>query len=386
MSNAPVPTEHLPELTLELDRVKSRVFMDKLNAAFLGSIMCSLEFVWSRELPTAGTDAKYLIWNPDYFNKLPGDSRKTDLSHELWHVALLHQVRKGSREHELWNIACDIKIDWILKAQGHSFAGIDSVLDHEPYNDPKYQNMAEEDIYDDLLNNKPPSPKSKSCCTCCSGSLPATTDPASVINVVVQAVHQATLANQAGNLPGAVKQNLKKFLDPIIPWQSALMKFFTDLIDDSYSWARPNRRHQDIYLPSRFEDEGRLDHLAYFLDVSMSVTDQQLLRFNSEVKYIQEVLKPKRLTLIQFDTIIQDVKEFKEEDPFSEIEIIGRGGTSFVPVRQWIIDNEPSAAVVFSDMYCDPMQKLPNPIPIIWVVMSNTSAKVPFGTMIHINN
>ena len=378
-------TVDLPELTLDLDRVKSKVFMDPLNAAFLGSIMCSLQFRWSYELDTAGTDGKELIWNPDYFKQLPVDSRKTDLSHELWHVARLHQIRRGSREHKLWNIACDIAIDWSLKEMGHTFVNIDSVLDHEPYNDPKYKDMVEEDIYDDLLNQNPPTDK-KTCCTCCASQMPDVKDPSTLVNIVVQAVHQAELAKQAGNLPGAIKSTLKAFLDPIIPWQSALMKFFTDLLEEDYTWARPRRRFQDIYLPSRFDDEGKLDHLAYFLDVSMSVTDQQLLRFNSEVKYIQEVLKPRKLTLIQFDTMIQDVREFKEEEPFNEIEIIGRGGTCLEPVRQWIIDNQPTAAVVFSDMYCAPMQRLPSPVPIIWVVMGNKQATVPFGTMIHINN
>lgn len=384
MHKVPVETVDIPELTRALDITKSDVFMDKLNSAFLGSIMCTLNFEWTRELPTAGTDAVNLLWNPDYFNSLPKESRCTDLSHELWHVALLHQVRRGSRQHELWNIACDIKIDWILKEQGHKFHGIDSVLDHEPYNDPKYKTMVEEDIYDDLLNNSNKPPK-KSPCTCCSGSLPPT-DGATQINTVVQAMHQAVLAKQAGNLPGAVKENIKKFLDPIIPWQAALMKFLTDMLDEDTTWARPNRRHQDIYLPSRFMDDGRLAHLVYFLDVSGSITSEQERRFTNEVKYVFDVLQPEKLTLVQFDTIIQDVKEFKEGDTFEEIEIVGRGGTSFEPVHKWIEENAPTAAIVFSDMYCPPMRKLSVDVPIIWVVMGNPQATVPFGTKIHINN
>ena len=151
-------SEHdLHALSHALDRTKSTVFLDERNAAFLGSLMCSLNFEWTDSLPTAATDGVKLYWNPQYFEKLPAPSRTTDLSHELWHVALLHQVRRGSRDAELWNIACDIKIDWMLKlmkGKNHfSFEGIDSVLDHAPYNDPKYQTMTEEDIYDDIINN-----------------------------------------------------------------------------------------------------------------------------------------------------------------------------------------------------------------------------------------
>lgn len=376
LTPAEINPDDFPQLDRELDRTKSSVFLDKHNAAFLGSLMCSLTFMWTRELPTAGTDGVSLVWNPDYFVRLPSESRRTDLSHELWHVALLHQIRRGSRNHEIWNIACDIRIDLLLEEQGFTFEGINGVE-----RNPKYKGWAEEDIYDDLINNSPPTPQS---CTCCSSQMPDQ-NPQTIVNAVVMAVHQAKMAQQAGNLPGAIEQTLKKFLEPVIPWQTVLMQFFTDLLNEDYSWKRPNRRYQDMYLPSKFTDDGRLEHLVYFLDVSGSITEKDLLRFNSEVKYIQETLKPKRLTLVQFDTIIQDVKEFKEEDPFDEIKIIGRGGTSFHPVREFILKHKPTAAIVFSDMWCDPMQPLGEEIPIIWVAIGNKQASVPFGKLIHID-
>src|SRR5690606_10120403 len=110
--------------------------------------------------------------------------------------------------------------------------------------------------------------------------------------------------------------------------------FFTDLLDEDYSWKRPNRRYQDMYLPSRFTDDGRLAHLAYYLDVSGSITDPQVLRFNSEVKYIQEDLKPEKLTLIQFSDKITQVKEFEVDEPFDEIKVVGRGGTLYAPIKE----------------------------------------------------
>lgn len=379
-------SEHdLHALSHALDRTKSTVFLDKHNAAFLGSLMCSLDFKWTDEIPTAGTNGVELLWNPDYFQRLPPASRTTDLSHELWHVALLHQVRRGSRNAEVWNIACDIKIDWMLKKMSNnfSFEGIDSVLDHAPYDDPKYIDWVEEDIYDDLMKNPPPKLPP---CTCCASKMQLNNGQTQqVINTVVQAVHQAKLAGQAGKLPGAIEATLKKFLEPVIPWQTVLMKFFTDLLDEDYTWARPNRRYQDMYLPSKFTDDGRLEHLMYFQDVSGSISDKDSLRFNSEVKYIQEVLKPQKLSLVQFDTIIQDVKVFNEDDPFDEIKITGRGGTSLVCVRNYIQEHKPTAAIIFSDMEVDPMKPLDPDIPVIWVAIRNRNITVPFGKLIHID-
>lgn len=368
----------LHELTRELDRTKSTVFLDKRNAAFLGSLMCSLEFKWDESLPTAGTDGVELLWNPDYFKSLPTASRTTDLSHELWHVALLHNIRRGSRNAEVWNIACDIRIDLMLEQMGFTFEGINGVE-----RDPKYIDWIEEDIYDDLIKNPPPQlPK----CSCCASQMPESKVSAqATVNKVVQAVHQAKLSGQAGNLPGAITETLKKFLEPIIPWEKELMQFFTDLLDEDYSWARPNRRYQDMYLPSRFTDDGRLEHLMYFLDVSYSITNPDLVRFNSEVKYIQEVLKPERLTLVQFDVVIEKVDELKEGEPFNELVIQGRGGTCLRCVHDYIEKHKPTAAIIFSDLEVTPMRPLDPEIPVIWVAIRNKGAKVPFGKLIHIN-
>jgi predicted metal-dependent peptidase len=363
-------------LNRDLDRTKSTVFLDKHNAAFLGSLMCSLNFKWVEDLPTAGTDGVELLWNPKYFEKLPPKSRTTDLSHELWHVALLHNLRRGSRNHEIWNIACDIRIDLMLEQMGFTFEGINGVP-----RDKKYIDWVEEDIYDDLIKDPPPSMG----CTCCASQMPETqVSIQATINTVVQAMHQAKLSGQAGNLPGAIEKTLKKFLEPIIPWQVLLMQFFTDLLDEDYSWARPNRRYQDMYLPSRFTDDGRLEHLAYYLDISGSIQDKDALRFSSEVKFIQEVLKPQKLSLIQFDTEIQKIKEFKEEEPFDDITIVRGGGTCLVKVRDHINETKPTAAIIFSDMEVDPMQPLDYDIPVIWVAIRNRITP-PFGKAIYID-
>ena len=364
-------------LTRDLDRAKSTVFLDKHNAAFLGSLMCSLHFMWSKELPTAGTDGVKLVWNPDYFVSLPPKSRTTDLSHELWHVALLHNVRRGARDHEIWNIACDIRIDLMLEKMGFTFEGINGVD-----RDKKYTDWIEEDIYDDLIKNPPFKLPP---CTCCASKMPdGKNEIQSTINSVVQAVHQAKLAGQAGNLPGAIEETIKQFLEPVVPWEVVLMKFFTDLLDEDYTWARPNRRYQDIYLPSKFTDDGRLEHLVYYLDVSGSISTNDIIRFNSELKHVFETLKPQKITVVQFDTEIQKIDEFKEGDPFTEIKVIGRGGTSLVCVREHIQEVKPTAAVIFSDMMVYPMQPLDFDIPVIWIVINNKSVTAPFGTTLHI--
>ena len=265
----------------------------------------------------------------------------------------------------------------MLEKMGFSFEGVGGV-----HRDKKYIDWVEEDIYDDLQKNPPP----KSKCTCCVSMMPDNKElQQNTINQVVQAMHQATLAGQAGNLPGAIKDTLKKFLEPVVPWEVKLMKFFTDLLDEDYTWARPNRRYSDMYLPSKFTDDGKLTHLMYFEDVSGSIGPKDSIRFNSEVKYVWETLKPEKMTLVQFDTDIQEVKEFKEGDPFEEFKVSTGGGTCLVCVRDYIQEHKPTAAIIFSDMYVAPMDPLDFDIPIIWVSIGKGGHTPNFGELIHIN-
>jgi len=374
------------ELNRALDKAKAEVFKAR-DAVFFGSIMCSMVFHWTRNVPSAETDGVELWWNPDFFMGMVPAARVTVLKHELWHVARLHGPRQQARMAKEWNWACDIRINNDLENDGNSFTGIENCWKDHTFDKQGAGLMAEEQIYELIMKNQQQVPQSGSWGGGDGHGDLVPQDPAKqqkVINAVVQAVQQAKYSGNPGAIPGGVEETLKHFLDPQVPWEVLLMQWFTDLLDHDYTWARPNRRYQHIYLPSRFTDDGRLEHLVYFLDVSGSITNKQILRFNSEVKYIQEVLRPQRLTLVQFDTKIQAVKEFKEDEPFDEIKIVGRGGTSLVCVRNYIEKHRPTAAVIFSDMEVTPMDPLSVDVPLIWAVYGNVKPSVPSGTVIHV--
>ena len=185
-------------------------------------------------------------------------------------------------------------------------------------------------------------------------------------------------------MPGDVEAVLTQFLAPVVPWEQYLHRFMQELTEGGFTWKRPNRRFQSIYMPSRFEDEGALDHLIYYEDTSGSINDKDSIRFNSEFKYVKETYKPKKMTLVQFDTIIQHEQTYTEDDPFDQVVIHGRGGTDLACVREHMMKHRPTCAVVFTDMGCAPMEPMGFEIPIIWVCISNKQAKVPFGQIVHI--
>jgi predicted metal-dependent peptidase len=375
-------------LNRELDRAKSAVLRRK-DSAFFGPLLCSLDFEWKPGLDTAATDGKKLMWDPADFERLPEEGRAATIMHELWHNARLHILRRGSKCPDVWFRACDI---WINRAE--NMPGFQMIPPELWLIRPDLNHLeTEEDIYDWLISpggggmkphqSNPGHAKGK--CTHGKDLKVTPQIQQKMINSLVKAKQSAKMSGMAGSVPGDTESILSKFLDPIIPWETKLQNFFTDLLDEDYSWARPDRRllASDMYLPSRFTDEGRLAHIMFFEDVSGSITEAQSLRFNSELKYVWETFQPEKLTIIQFDTRITKIDVLNDGDPFNEIRIVGGGGTCLVDVRKHIMDNRPTAVIIFSDLWVTPM--LPGPeCPVLWVAIGNTSAQVNFGEIIHI--
>ena len=70
---------------------------------------------------------------------------------------------------------------------------------------------------------------------------------------------------------------------------------------------------------------------------------------------------------------------------FEQIVVTGRGGTDLHPVAKHINKTKPNVAVIFSDLWVDPMPSVGS-IPVLWVVIGNPGATVPFGKMVHIDS
>lgn len=388
-----IPLDQLPtdeELQKQFEQIVKEIFL-ATNAAFLGSMFCSLEFKWDRGqmIDSVGTNGKTIWWGVRDFlfvckNK---KQRISTLIHELWHPARLHHLRRGNRCHDVWNVACDYRINNDMRADGYEIPDnwvVDPALDANGI-------LCEEEIYDLLIKGSLPMPKSG------SGLKQDLMDPGEIdgntatqmVASVVRSLQAAKHSGQAGKLPGDLQEILNSFLEPKIPWRTVLHQWCSDLLDDTaYTWRRPSRRYQphNIYLPSSDLEEGRLEHLVFAEDVSGSIGTEDSRRFNSEIKYIWDTMKPKKMTVLQFDTKIQKITVYNEGDEFEQVEIVGRGGTSLDCVRTWLEENKPIAAIIFSDMECSPMEPLSFDIPIIWAVIRHTIKHAAFGKVIHVED
>ena len=362
------------EIDQLLNKTRGQLFYKK-GSGFLGALLCNMKFEWNDRISTAATNGEYLFWNPKFFMKLDPETRVTVLAHELWHVAYLHVVRGKSMVHNTYNIAADHVINLMLKEHGYYMDGFPYCMDS------KYTGWSTEEVYDDLMANPPPPS---------SGGLGddieytksdiATSD---TIAKVIEASVVARMTGKAGDIPEEITLVLEKFLDPKLPWRTILADFFNEITEMEYSIRRPNRRYQDPILPGLIGMTG-LEHLMYGIDISGSVSDHDILVFNSEVKFIKEEFNPQLLTLLTFDIKIRDVYRFEPDDPFEQIVVTGRGGTSLHDLFERAKKEKPSCLVVFTDLDVSiPM----NPgVPVIWIVTQNPGVKVPYGKIIHLTD
>lgn len=395
----------------DIDRLFNKTklkFFGSAGRGFLATLLCKVEFRWDTTIPTAAINQHILMWNPDFFQSLDEDTRITVLGHELMHNAYMHGVRRGDRDPKIWNKAADYVINLQLKDDGFFMGGFPYLLD------VKYKDMSTEAVYELLMDNAIKSPMGGvGSSGGSSGNSPAdgqgessgqdmsgdVLDPSfgapegaseeslirdAVIDVMAAAQGAKLMGNgkNPGNIPGEITFFIEDFFKPIIRWEDELMAYMQAMSEKERSFARPSRRYSDIIMPGEAPDSG-LEHLVYALDISGSITDEDIVCFNSEVKYIQEELRPARLTLITFDTRVHDIYEYELDDPFDGIEITGRGGTDLQDVYRVLHEYSPTAAVIFTDLEVhipvDPG------IPIIWCCTNNPSMTVPYGRLIHID-
>jgi len=199
-------------------------------------------------------------------------------------------------------------------------------------------------------------------------------------DILVRASIQAQMSEKPGFIPGEIQVHLNKLTNPVLPWDRILSRFMNKLAKTDYSFRKPNRRFfPDHILPTQHGQS--LDDIAVAVDTSGSVTEQQFTQFLSEVHAILLKQKPKKLTLIQFDTRIRSVDELRSTQDLASVEFTGRGGTRIEPVIEWAREHKPVAMIVFTDGYFSNHNPDPK-VPLVWMIHSNPNYSTDYGKVI----
>lgn len=378
-----------PEMAKALSVAKIGL-MTRPNSVFFASACMALEHFWTDRLSTAGTDGLRVGYNPDFFMPLTKEQRIGLILHEVLHVVGLHNARLGTRDPGRWNEACDYAINLIILRAGFELPPGGLV-------NWDYEGMAPEQIYGTLpVQEEPSSPEAgTSPAGIGNDLLPAGIggdEPGKtpeevklhVDNILVQAVAESRRQNDAaGTIPGHLERHVDQLLNPIVPWHRLLRNYFTARAKSDYSYTRPNRRYfPDFFMPTLYSEAP--GEIAEAVDSSGSTSDESFAHYVSEAKYLIKNIRPKKLTLIQFDTDIKSADQLQFPSDFKRLKFTGRGGTDVNPVLQWAKDNKPTVMIIFTDGWFHAPKVNPK-IPVIWVIDSNPDFTAPFGKVIHFN-
>lgn len=350
--------------------------MSRADSAFFTSLAFSLIQEFDPKTQTAATNGKYIKYNPAFFMSLTKEERVFLMLHESMHVAYLHMARGKGLDHRKFNRAADYVINQQLHERGFT-------MPKSGLRDDKYAGMSTEQVYA-LLPDDPPG----------DGSGDAWDDliPSDMTNeqlkeevqdMLVRAKVQSEMAgDKAGSIPGDIQIFLDKLLNPVLPWQKILQRFFSSFAKTDYSFRKPNRRHfPTFHLPSLYG--ASLCDLGIAVDISGSVSDHEFKVFVSEIAGILRMQKPSLINLIQFDTEIHHIDKVRSIPELLKCEFTGRGGTMLHEVVTWANKNKPQAMLIFTDggLYEWPAEKIN--VPVVWLIHNNPSFTAPYGKVIH---
>ena len=408
----------------KLAAARTRLILDK---PFLGALTLRLPMIAANPdwCPTTATDARAFYYNPAYIAQLSGDQTQFMLAHEALHCALSHFARRQHRVRHKWDLACDYAINPLL---------IDDGLTPPPnaLHIPMYKGMTAEEIYpliedndesqtldkhaydrdnqsqgsdsgmreDDLTDRPPPEqplegnqggsgtraqPEPEAAGGGASEPKPLAADERETLSVQWQQrmAGAAQQAMQAGRLGGELARMIDHLLQPRLPWRMLLARYMTAVARDDYSYLRPSRREGDFILPTLRSHQ--LD-LVVAVDTSGSIKDPEMEEFIDEIDALKGQIRA-RVTLLPCDAKLCEGAPWVFE-PWEEFtrpnKIEGGGGTSFLPVFDWVerAGIHPDLLVYFTDAKGAFPPDEPH-FPVVWLVKGRS--KVPWGQRIQLN-
>ena len=102
-------------MSTDIESIKRKLL---IKYPTFGSVIANLEFQSSKDIATAGTDGKVLLYNPKFIGGLSEKEQIFIFAHVVCHVAFEHIFRSEGKDKRLWNIATDSVINALLKQDG----------------------------------------------------------------------------------------------------------------------------------------------------------------------------------------------------------------------------------------------------------------------------
>lgn len=370
-----------------LEKAKSFICLDH---PFFATIMFKRPFVERLDIPTlAVTTSGTIFYNPAFIVQQTSDQVVWAVCHEILHYASGHGIRRQHRDPKKWNYVGDRWVNDVLNKSGIG-CKIEGCIDV-----PGSSERTEEDMYAELPedddngggggggggNTGQPNPDPIGDDMETGEGSTSDSEAAEIdANRKVEVAEAAQVAKMKGKLPGILQKFAEETVASKVAWFDVLERFMVERTKMDQSWARPNRRYApDFYLPTQ-DSEGSMGEIVIQVDISGSVSREEIRHYNGHMKRIVEQCKPEKVHVIYTDTQVQLHEEFtKPEDMV--INYHSGGGTHMPAGMKYIEEKgiEPAVFVTLTDGYTswDTAPSFPT------VHCISTDRKAPYGTNIH---
>lgn len=191
----------------------------------------------------------------------------------------------------------------------------------------------------------------------------------------------------AGKIPSSIESEILDLSKTKINWRILIDNFVQDDICD-YTLVPPDNRYSnsEFFLPSFSERDEKVKKILLMVDVSGSMSDEQISECFNEINglIIQFNMKVEGYVGF-FDYSVKQISPFDQDTDILAIKPYGRGGTSFHSVFSTIQrdmkDDLPSKIIILTDGFANfPDEEEALGVPVLWII-NNEEVTPPWGTV-----
>ena len=354
-----------------LDRAKVSIVTQH---PFFASILMKRKLIEDNTIPTAAVDQRgQIYYNKSFVEKLSVDELVFLLCHEVGHVIGQHALRRGTRHAKKWNIAGDAWINDMLKD-----AGIGQQI-QGCVNMPGSKDETVDVIYNKLPDMPDGHGPGGTGDDLIERGSPLTSEEADRIDAEtrVEIAQAAQAAKAQGKMPGGLAKIVADLIDVQTPWHDILERYMTSFTRGDYTWARPNRRFANCYLPSTGKT-AEMGEVVIQVDVSGSISKVELDHYNGHLQRIVSQCNPSRVHVLYVDTAVAKHEVFEQGEEVALTFYCG-GGTDMEEGFNYIAKEgiKPEVFVCLTDGYTDFNEANAPDYPVVWCISSDIRA--PYG-------